>query len=251
MIEHIGNQVVKRAYVGFQTSGLFHLGHYPLLKKLSSFGDDVHKIILLADVHGRINQKKDMLAAQIQWIKKVLPTVSIVVGSNILTDPLYWSMYGDLCSKVNLNQVLRGLTTQAKGSLNVGSTLMSHLNYSVWQSLDPHYLDVDLVLAGKDQRNIYFVGYDHYKSLNWKKPNFMFYPLIDLNGRFDGDKMGKSSSCIYLDRELYDTSVRALEGVPTFFDHFLSTQILQLTDSKDRRSFLQDLKDFLSPLIIK
>lgn len=243
------NSKIEKVYLGFETSGKLHLGHYFLLRKLLSYSCE--KIVYLANVHSWINKKNDFTKELIDWFSKVLPQVKIITGEEVFKDPKYWRCYLQMCSKLSMRNGLKGLITQMKKGKKEEDNLdcaINELNYTVFQTIDPHYFNVDLVIAGTDQRNIYMAGYDYYKSLGWTKPSYYFYPLISMNGDCSGEKMSKSKSSIPLDEKLYKTVQEALEGKKTFFDYFLTPLVLEITEKETKEEFLLELNLFLEPL---
>ena len=263
LVEKVGeNYTEKSFYLGFEPSGTFHLGHYMMLKKLKSLSKTSKCKILLADVHARLNSKKDVdlhVQKSMEFLKIYAPDVQIVLGSDLLKQEKFWESLLKFSGLFNINEVRRGLPLDLKKNYDLDSELLkTPFNmwlYPLFQAIDPHHLQVEGVLAGKDQRNIYMLMRDnHYKKLNWKTPNCYFYPLLDLSGQINSEdkKMSSSGKNIPLDGNLVRNLSDYLSGKTTqsLLDFIKQSSVLNLYEVSSKKELIEstyeDLKNLKS-----
>ena len=198
------------AYVGFEPSGFMHIGSLILLDKmleLKNCGVDIK--ILIADYFAYLNNKLGgrwrKIGIASEYMKKMLliggfeeSDVIFTTDDIVYNKNNYFSDVLTMSKKVTLDRTIRGIPQYDRDK----KIKMSNLLYVLMQSNDIHYLDVDIVLGGMDQRKIHMFAIDSFKKLGWKIPTFVHTPLISSlnnNGRMDV-KMSKSNKTgiIYL-----------------------------------------------------
>ena len=193
----------KRAYIGYEPSGLAHLGFVlgaNKIKDLISAGFDVS--ILLADWHAQINDKFNGNMEDIrvcgEYLKDVFRALGVknanfLYASDLVSDPEYWATLIRIGKKTTLARAKRALTImgrKASETMDYSKTM-----YPLMQATDIFRLEVDVALAGVDQRRAHMLARDAAEALGWKKPVAMHFPLIPSlsgSGRMDDIKMSKS-----------------------------------------------------------
>ena len=256
MYESINYRDPSHILVGFETSGGFHLGHYVLFSQIiraHNLDKNLKFTVLLSDVHARLNEKKwveEKKKQCIEFIKKMMPFVSIKISGDSIKDPLYWQLFLKINSKLSFRDIIRSFPYDIKKQDPLKQS-SSHFCYSLMQNIDHQYFKAETIWAGVDQRNIYMMGYDTYPKLNWNKPSYRFYPLLTMSGDLTSDaelKMSKSKACLTLDQNLYKTVKRALSGHKTLFDHVLTDQLLNQFSVDSKVEFLSELEKNLYPV---
>ncbi len=198
------------AYVGFEPSGLVHIGFLVCankIKDLISAGFDV--TILLADWHAFINDK---LGGKMKNIKKCgkymedcFSSLSLnarfVYASDLIDKKEYWEKVIRIAKNSSLARVKRAMTIMGRKE-SEAETDSSKLIYPSMQAADIFELDVDVALGGMDQRKAHMLARDVSEKLGWKKPIAVHTPLLGslIGTERMGSKMSKSSpeSCIFI-----------------------------------------------------
>jgi len=151
----------KRAYVGYEPSGVLHLGHMLTANKLIDLqAAGMKVVILLADVHAYLNNKGTFeeiheTAEQMreQFIAYGLSEESteFVLGSDFQFDEDYRLDLHTLKVETTLNRAQRAMAEIKSGT----TATVSHVVYPLMQALDIEYLDLDLSIGGLDQRKVH------------------------------------------------------------------------------------------------
>jgi tyrosyl-tRNA synthetase len=260
-VQKVGEDFKQKSfYLGFEPSGTFHLGHYILLRKLKSLSTQSTCKILLADVHARLNKKQNIdqnLQKSKEFLRLYAPNIQIITGSDLIKSSDFWMNFLQFSNLLNLNDVRRGLPLDLKKNYNLEKDLLS-TPFSMWlypvlQAIDPHALNVEGVLAGKDQRNIYMLMHDkHYKKLDWSIPNCYFYPLLDLSGQIGSveKKMSSSGQNIPLDGNLVRNLLNRIqnESNPCVIDFISNPQVLDLFEVSSTKELIQTTYEDLKSL---
>lgn len=176
--------VDKRVYVGYEPSGVLHLGHLLTANKLINLqkvGMDV--IILLADVHAYLNGKGtfeeiEMIAEQMreQFLAYGLDEdrTEFRYGSSFQFEKDYILDLEKLMAKTTLNRAQR-----AMAELQSGETVkVSHVIYPLMQALDIEYLDLDLAIGGMDQRKVHMLHREQIPDLGYEKRPVIHTPIL-------------------------------------------------------------------------
>jgi tyrosyl-tRNA synthetase len=197
------------AYIGFEPSGLVHIGWNICLNKIKDLLDSNFKVtVLLADWHAYLNDKLgsdiDNIRVCGEYIKDVFSAFNItsdkldfVYASDLLDGMEYWEKVLRVSKKSSLSRIKRTLTIMGRqeGEADLDA---SKLIYPAMQVADIFQLDVDVALGGMDQRKAHMLARDVSEKLGWRKVVALHTPLlsgIQGGGRMDPveAKMSKSN----------------------------------------------------------
>ncbi|MFB6155821.1 MAG: tyrosine--tRNA ligase [Haloferacaceae archaeon] len=174
----------KRAYVGYEPSGVLHIGHMLAATKLIDLqeaGFDV--TILLADVHAYLNDKGTFeeireTAARMkeQFLAYGLDAeqTEFVLGSEFEFDREYVLDLHALELETSLARAERAMSEIQSGE----TAKVSQAVYPLMQALDIVYLDVDLAVGGMEQRKVHMLARDVLPSIGEDAPTCLHTPLI-------------------------------------------------------------------------
>lgn len=202
----------KKAYIGFEPSGLVHIGWKicsDKIKDLANAGFEV--IILLADWHAWINDKfqgnMDAIKACGEYMKDCFSSFGVknvryIYASEYVNDPYYWELVLKVAKNTSLARMRRAMDIMGRRAEEAEKDLSKFL-YPAMQVADIFYLDLDLAYGGMDQRHAHMLCRDIAKKLDKKKPVALHTPILSsLQGgqRMDVAKMSKSKpeSCIFI-----------------------------------------------------
>jgi len=188
----------RKAYVGFEPSGLAHIGWKILGNKiidLQKAGFEV--VVLLADWHAYINDKYGGDMEAIQTCAKYMEDCFMALGvdeekitftyaSEMVGDPGYWEKVIKIAKNTTLLRMKRALTVMGRKE-EEADTDTSKFFYPAMQAADIYHLDVGLALGGMDQRKAHMLARDAADKLGWKKFVALHTPL--LSGLQGGDRM--------------------------------------------------------------
>ncbi|WP_254524791.1 tyrosine--tRNA ligase [Natrinema caseinilyticum] len=186
----------KRVYVGYEPSGVLHLGHLLTANKLIDLQDaGLDVVILLADVHAYLNGKgtfeeirdtAEQMKAQFLAYGLEEETTEFVYGSEFQLDEDYVLDLHTLEVETTMNRAQRAMAEIQGGE----TAKVSHLVYPLMQTLDIEYLDLDLAVGGLDQRKVHMLAREKLPELGYEVRPALHTPIIaDLTS---GD--GKMSS---------------------------------------------------------
>jgi len=201
----------KKAYIGFEPSGLVHLGWLMCgdkVKDLIDAGFDT--TILLADWHAWINDKLggDMEAIKTcgEYIKDAFAAMGVkgvkyVYASEMVSNADYWYLVLKIAKQTSLARARRAMDIMGRKAEEAEKDI-SKFFYPLMQVADIFYLDVDVALGGMDQRHAHMLARDVCKKLGMKKPVALHTHIISslqAKERMDA-KMSKSkpSSAIFI-----------------------------------------------------
>ncbi len=195
----------RKHYIGYEVSGLIHLGTYSTLlkvKDLKEAGFDVH--VLLADYHSMINRK---LGGDVELIREVAEgyfakMVKKVVDAKVvmaseLYDSSYWEKVLRIGGMSTVSRVKRTITIMGR---EAGDSIpVSFLIYPLMQVADIFQLDVDVAQAGMDQRKAHMLALEVGEKMKWKRVMYIHTHLIPSLAGPD-EKMSKSrpSSAVFV-----------------------------------------------------
>ena len=174
----------KRAYVGYEPSGVLHLGHMLTTNKLidlQNAGMDV--VVLLADVHAYLNGKGTFdeirdTAAQMrdQFVAYGLDKSSteFVLGSEFQFDDEYVLDCHALALETTLNRAQRAMAEIQSGE----TATVAHVVYPLMQALDIEYLDLDLAIGGLDQRKVHMLQRDALPAVGYRARPAIHTPIL-------------------------------------------------------------------------
>ncbi|SIR49749.1 tyrosyl-tRNA synthetase [Haladaptatus litoreus] len=187
----------KRAYVGYEPSGVLHIGHMLTANKLIDLQEaGFEVVILLADVHAYLNDKgtfeeiRDTAERmKEQFIAYGLDeeNTEFRFGSEFQMDDDYVLDLHSLELETTLNRASRAMSEIQSGE----STKVSQAVYPLMQALDIEYLDLDLAIGGMEQRKVHMLARDTLPSIGYDAPTCIHTPLIADLGSGEG-KMSSS-----------------------------------------------------------
>ncbi len=183
-----------RAYIGNEVSGPVHLGHWIQIRKMKDLEKaGFQSVVLFADLHTYLNKKGEK-----EWIEKMVEywqatfeacglDAEYVKGREFQEDTEY---FHDLLKMAQNTTVNRGERSMGEVASDQESIYISQVVYPLMQALDIVHLDLDLAIAGIDQRKIHMLGREQLPKLGYDKPTCLHWPLLT---SLAGDE-GKMSS---------------------------------------------------------
>ncbi|KAK3370381.1 hypothetical protein B0H63DRAFT_486891 [Podospora didyma] len=190
-----------RIYWGTATTGRPHCGYFvPIMKISQLLAAGCHVVILLADIHGFLDNLKapielvEYRAQYYKWvIKAILEAVGVpteklefVLGSSYQKSPEYIMDVYKLCSLCSEHDSRRAGSEVVKQTDNAP---LSGLLYPLLQALDEEYLKVDCQLGGVDQRKIFVAAKEWLPKLGYKERAHLLNPMVP---GLQGSKMSSS-----------------------------------------------------------
>ena len=181
-----------KCYIGLEVSGFLHLGS--LISTGFKINDfikaGVHCTVFLADWHTLINDKLggdwDKISKVSKYyenaFKEFCPGVHIKTGSQLYSEEKnkeYWKDLVLFTKHMSLARTMRTLTimgrTEKEEKLDLAKLL-----YPPMQAVDIHYLDLDIVHAGMDQRKIHMLVREIFPKMgkDWKVPVAVHQKLL-------------------------------------------------------------------------
>jgi tyrosyl-tRNA synthetase len=187
-----------RAYVGYEPSGVLHIGHMLTANKLIDLQDaGMEVVVLLADVHAYLNEKGtfDEIQETAKRMREQFVAFGLdeektefVLGSEFQLDDGYTLDVHSLAVRVTLNRARRSMSEVAREEEN---PKVGQMWYPLMQAIDIARLDVDLAVGGIDQRKIHMLARDHLPDIGYDAPTALHTPILtSLEG--GGDKMSSS-----------------------------------------------------------
>ena len=173
-----------RAYVGYEPSGVLHLGHMLTANKLidlQAAGMDV--VVLLADVHAYLNGKgtfaeiretAERMREQFVAYGLEEDATEFVLGSSYQLEEDYVLDVHALGLETTLNRARRAMAEIQGGE----TATVAHVVYPLMQALDIEYLDVDLAVGGTDQRKVHALARDELPSLGYAARPALHTPIL-------------------------------------------------------------------------
>ncbi|WP_256391040.1 tyrosine--tRNA ligase [Natronoarchaeum rubrum] len=174
----------KRAYVGYEPSGVLHVGHLLTANKLIDLQEaGMEVVVLLADVHAYLNGKgsfeeiretAEVMREQFLAYGLDAEQTEFVYGSEFQLDEEFALDLHQLELSTSLNRAQR-----AMAELQGGDTAkVSHVVYPLMQALDIEYLDVDLAVGGLDQRKVHMLAREELPDLDYEVRPALHTPII-------------------------------------------------------------------------
>jgi len=192
-----------RGYLGFEPSGLVHVGWIIWMRKFKDLVDaGVEMYLLEATWHAWINDK---LGGDLDLIKRAaklteivmesigidMSKVKVVEAEELVSDTDYWKLLLKVAKGTTLARMKRALTIMGRRA-EEAELDFSKLIYPAMQVTDIFYLGVDIALGGMDQRKAHMLARDIAEKLKIKKPIAIHTPLLTSlqgTGRMDLKKM--------------------------------------------------------------
>jgi len=174
----------KRAYVGYEPSGVLHIGHMLTATKLIDLQEAGFEVtVLLADVHAYLNDKgtfeeirETAERMQAQFLAYGLEETSteFVYGSEFQFDREYVLDLHALELETTISRAERAMAEIKSGD----AVTVSQAVYPLMQALDIVYLDVDLAIGGMEQRKVHMLARDTLPKIGEEAPTCLHTPLI-------------------------------------------------------------------------
>jgi tyrosyl-tRNA synthetase len=174
-------------YIGFEISGLLHLGTLIMCgNKINDLADAGFKCkVFLADWHSFINNKlggnwENILKATEYFeeaFKFYSPKAKVVLGSELYhNNDEYWKDLMRFSKHITLARNKRCLTIMGREE---GEKLdFAQYIYPPLQGVDVKYLGPDMPHGGMDQRKIHVLCREIFPKLGWKKPVLLHHHLL-------------------------------------------------------------------------
>ncbi|KSW11951.1 tyrosine--tRNA ligase [Pyrodictium occultum] len=178
-----------KGYIGFEPSGLFHIGWLVWANKVRDMIDaGVEFYLLAATWHAWINDKlggdMDLIRKAARHVIDVLEAigvprsrVKVVDAEDLVSDKDYWAILLRVAKHNTLARIKRALTIMGRRA-EEAELDFSKLIYPAMQVTDIFYLDVDIALGGTDQRKAHMLARDTAEKLGRKKPIAIHTPLL-------------------------------------------------------------------------
>ena len=174
----------RRAYVGYEPSGVLHVGHMLTANKLIDLQEaGFEVVVLLADVHAYLNDKgtfeeiretAERMREQFLAYGLREADTEFVLGSEFQFDREYVLDLHALELETTLARAER-----AMAEIQSGDTVrVSQAVYPLMQALDIHYLDLDLAVGGMEQRKVHMLARDTLPNVGYDAPTALHTPLV-------------------------------------------------------------------------
>jgi len=174
----------KRAYVGYEPSGVLHIGHMLTATKLIDLQEAGFEVtVLLADVHAYLNDKgsfeeiretADRMKAQFIAYGLDEDKTEFVLGSAFQLDEDYTLDLHAAELETTLSRAKRSMAEIQRGD----HAKVSQMVYPLMQALDIEYLDVDLAVGGLDQRKVHMLARETLPELDYEVRPALHTPII-------------------------------------------------------------------------
>jgi len=196
--EKLGSGQRLRGYIGYEPSGLVHIGHLIWMNKVRDLVDaGVHFVVLEATWHAMINDKLggdiDLIRKAAWLMREVMRSVGVDVdrvefvdAERLASDKDYWALVIKVMKMTSLARMRRALTIMGR-SVDEAELDTSKLIYPAMQVSDIIYLDLDLALGGLDQRKAHVLQREVAERMGRKKVIALHTPI--LTGLSGGKRM--------------------------------------------------------------
>jgi len=200
-----------KAYIGFEPSGLVHIGWLIWIDKIRDFLEaGIETYVLEATWHAYINDKlggsMEAIRKAAKLVRKVMEAygvdvskINFVDAEDLVSDKKYWEILIKAAKQTTLARVKRSLTIMGRKA-DEAETDFSKLVYPMMQVTDIFYLDLDIALGGTDQRKAHMLARDVAEKVGRKKVVAIHTPLlVGLQGPSRMDTLGKEIDEVYAD----------------------------------------------------
>ncbi|ABM80738.1 tyrosine--tRNA ligase [Hyperthermus butylicus] len=199
-----------KGYIGFEPSGLFHIGWLVWafkVKDMVEAGIDFY--LLAATWHAWINDKfggnMELIRKAARHVVDVLEAigverskVKVVDAEDLVSDKEYWAILLKVAKSNTLARMKRALTIMGRRA-EEAELDFSKLIYPAMQVTDIFYLDLDIALGGIDQRKAHMLARDTAEKLGRKKVIAVHTPLITSLqglGRMNPDQVDEETHAV-------------------------------------------------------
>jgi tyrosyl-tRNA synthetase len=173
----------RRVYVGYEPSGVLHIGHMLTTNKLIDLQEaGFEVVVLLADVHAYLNGKGtfEEIRETAERMRRQFVAYGLdeahtefVYGSDFQLGEEYVLDLFSLAVHTTLNRAQRAMAEIASGEESV-----AHVIYPLMQALDIVYLDVDLAVGGMDQRKVHMLARDTLSAVGYEPRPALHTPIL-------------------------------------------------------------------------
>ena len=174
----------KRAYVGYEPSGVLHIGHMLTANKLIDLQEaGFEVVVLLADVHAYLNDKgtfaeirdtADRMRAQFLAYGLDESKTEFVLGSEYQLDEEYVLDLHALELETTVARAQRAMAEIQRGE----HAKVSQMVYPLMQALDIEYLDLDLAVGGLDQRKVHMLAREELPAVGYDARPALHTPIL-------------------------------------------------------------------------
>ncbi len=178
-----------KGYLGYEPSGLFHIGWMIWAMKVNDLVDaGIDFTLLEATWHAWVNDKLggDMEAIRdaaryLRHSLKALGTpvekIRFIDAETLVDDKDYWAILLRAAKHTTLSRAKRALTIMGRKEKDAEMDT-SKLFYPFMQVADIFYMEIDLALGGMDQRRAHMLARELAVKLGFKKPVGIHTPLL-------------------------------------------------------------------------
>ncbi|KAL5118417.1 Tyrosine--tRNA ligase cytoplasmic [Pleosporales sp. CAS-2024a] len=190
-----------KVYWGTATTGRPHCGYFvPILKIAQFLAAGCHVKVLLADIHGFLDNLKApielvkyradyyryTIRALLKAIHVPIEKLEFVLGSSYELSSDYMM---DLLRLASITSERDAKKAGAEVVKQTENAPLSGLLYPLMQALDEQYLDVDVQFGGVDQRKIFALAKEVLPRLGYKERAHVMNPMVP---GLQGGKMSSS-----------------------------------------------------------
>jgi tyrosyl-tRNA synthetase len=187
-----------KGYIGFEPSGLVHLGWVICSKKIKDFIEAGFEFtIFFADWHAYINDKFggdiETIRACARYMEDCFEALGVpkdrvrfCLATELMNDIDYWAKVIVIGKSSTLSRVKRAMTIMGREG-HEAELDTSKVIYPLMQAADIFALDADVAYAGMDQRRAHMLAREAADKLGWKKPVALHTPLLP--GLKGGERM--------------------------------------------------------------
>ncbi|MCE4623833.1 MAG: tyrosine--tRNA ligase [Caldisphaeraceae archaeon] len=178
-----------KGYLGFEPSGLAHIGMLIWMYKVKDLIDaGLDFYILEATWHAMINDKlggnMELLRKAARLIRDIMASLGIDTGKinfidaeKFASDKDYWALVIKVMKATTLARMKRAITIMGR-SMDEIELDSSKLIYPAMQVSDILYMDLDVALGGLDQRKAHVLAREVSEKMGVKKPIALHTPIL-------------------------------------------------------------------------
>lgn len=181
-------QKTPRAYWGFESSGLMHIGLGLVcgskIKDMINAG--FRFTIFLADWHSWINSKLQGKMENIRLCGEYFTECFTALGiknveyswaTDLAQHVEYWETVVKIAKRASVQRIWRALPIMGR-EMNLSDVETAWLLYPCMQAADIFHLQLDVACAGMEQRKAHMLARDAAEKLHWRKPSCVHTPLL-------------------------------------------------------------------------
>ena len=179
-----------RAYWGFESSGMMHIGVGLVCgrKMVDMIDAGFDYIVFLADWHAWINNKLGGLMENIhtcgEYLKECFTALGVspsratyLWASDLAARREYWERVVRVAKSVNVSRIWRALPIMGR-SMDTKDLEAASTFYPCMQVADIFEMELDVACAGMDQRKAHARARDVADKLKWHKPTSLHTHLL-------------------------------------------------------------------------